>query len=111
MKTIILSLVLSSSLLITTTSAFAQRSERYKSLNERPASGSSYQSSDFNRHERYQSKPKTDRNRFDQNLNRYNNYSPEEKQRAQDKWKNFKQETTPEERQYILEKMRRNQRR
>lgn len=110
MKNITMFLVLSFALLFVSNPALAQR-ERYKSLNERLDSSSSYgRSYSSNRHDRYQSKPKAERDRFDRNLNRYNNYSPEQKQRAQQKWKSFKQETTPEERKYIMEKMRRNRR-
>ena len=58
------------------------------------------------RYERYQSRPRSERQRFDQNLNKYKSYSPQQKRQAQERWKSFKEKTTPEERAYIREKMR-----
>lgn len=105
MNTLKLFLFLTCVFLTTDSYVWAQRSERYKSLSERSSS------SGYSTHDRYQSKPSSERSRFDQNLNRYNSYSPAQKQKAQDKWNHFKQETTPEERKYIIEKMRRERRR
>lgn len=79
--------------------------QRYKSLSERSGQSSS-RAGDANRFQRYESKSTSDKQKFDQNLNRYNRYSPSEKKQATEKWRNFKENTTPEERQYIMEKMR-----
>ncbi len=81
------------------------KAERYKSLNERGGSTSNQSDS---RYQRYENKPSSDKQRFDQNLNKYNTYSPEERRQATEKWRNFKQETTPEERKFIMNKMRDN---
>lgn len=70
--------------------------ERYKPLRERTD----------NRFDRYESKPTYEKRQFDQNLNRYNSYSPTEKRQATEKWRSFKENTTPQERQFIMEKMR-----
>jgi hypothetical protein len=91
----------------------AQRSERYRSrsdsgYSQRPnyAERQAPRSKAGQRFDRYQSKPRSERQRFDQNLNKYNSYSPQQKRQAQERWKNFKEKTTPEERAYIREKMR-----
>lgn len=81
--------------------ADSSSSRRYESRYE---GRSSYDSG--SRADRYRSKSPSERQRFDNNLNRYNNYSPQEKRQAQEKWRNFKQETSPAERRYIREKLR-----
>lgn len=65
-----------------------------------------YRSRSESKYDRYESKGKSEKKRFDNNLNRYNNYSPKEKKDAAKKWRNFKEETTPAEREYILNKLR-----
>lgn len=77
--------------------AFAKR-ERYQSRSSSPQSS-------------YESKFRGSKERFDKNLNQYNRYSPQEKRKAMDKWQDFKSETTPEERDFIRNKLRRERRR
>lgn len=94
-------------LCIFSSQTWAQRSERYQSRSGRSGySSPDASSSGGNRYERYQSQPRSERQRFDQNLNKYQHYSPHEKQKAQDKWQSFKQQTTPAERAYIRDRMR-----
>ena len=85
---------------------WAQRSERYQSRSGSSGYSQRTSNSGGNRYERYQSQPRSERQRFDQNLSKYQHYSPHEKQKAQDTWQNFKQQTTPAERAYIRDRMR-----
>lgn len=71
--------------------AHAQKRERYKSENSL---------------KRYDSKDRSSRRDFDKNFDRYQTLSPQQKREKMDKWRDFKSNTTPEEREYIMQKMR-----
>lgn len=70
-----------------------------------------YRSSSDNNLERYGTKDRSERQKFDKNLGKYQNLSPSQKRQKIEKWREFKENTTPEEREYIRKKMRRESRR
>ncbi|MCO5114297.1 MAG: hypothetical protein M9899_08980 [Bdellovibrionaceae bacterium] len=74
------------------------------------AQGRKHYKSD-NSYSRYDSKDSSERKDFDKNFNRYQHLSPQQKQEKLDKWREFKSNTTPEERDFIMKKMRRDRRR
>ena len=77
--------------------SWAQRRERYKSRGSNT--------------EEYSHKNREERKDFDRNFGRYQNLSPSQKREKMDKWREFKQNTTPAERDFILNKMRDNRQR
>lgn len=66
---------------------------------------------DKSSYSRYDSKSSSERKDFDRNYNRYQHMSPQQKREKMDKWREFKSNTTPEEREFIKQKMRSRDRR
>lgn len=76
--------------------SWAQRRERYKSYDRDRGSNM----------EEYSHKNRDERKSFDRNFGRYQSLSPRQKRQKLEKWREFKHNTTPEERDFILHKMR-----